>query len=178
MKTHTLAFVDTETTGLDSFKHELIEIGVVLVRQENGKLEVIEEFDLQIHPTRISDADPQALRVNQYDPSQWKDAYTLKEAMAIFSQKTKDTIMVAHNIAFDYSFLDKAFKQTGTVNQMHYHKLDTISIAYGLLKNEKDVDHFSLHELCKYFGIENKKEHRALSDARATFELYQKLMSL
>ncbi len=178
MKTHTLAFIDTETTGLDPFKHELIEIGLVLVKQGITGLEVVEEYDLLIHPTRIKDADPQALRVNQYDPSEWKDAYTLEEAMQIVSQKTKDTIMVAHNVTFDYSFLEKAFQSTGALNQMHYHRLDTISIAYGLLKNEKQVDHFSLHELCKYFGIENKKEHRALSDARATFELYKKLMSL
>jgi DNA polymerase III epsilon subunit-like protein len=32
--------------------------------------------------------------------------------------------------------------------------------------------------MCKYFDIKNENAHTALSDARATFELYKKLMSL
>ena len=61
---------------------------------------------------------------------------------------------------------------------MHYHKLDTISIAWAKFHKDTDVIHFSLRELCERFGIKNEKAHTALSDARATFELYKKLMEL
>ena len=61
---------------------------------------------------------------------------------------------------------------------MHYHKLDTVSMTWAKLHKNPDIDHFSLREMCKHFGIENKNPHSALSDARATFELYKKLMSL
>ncbi|MEZ4114453.1 MAG: exonuclease domain-containing protein [Candidatus Paceibacterota bacterium] len=33
MKKHNLAFVDIETTGFDPDKHEMIEIGIVIVKQ-------------------------------------------------------------------------------------------------------------------------------------------------
>ena len=182
MKKHTLAFIDTESTGLDYDRHELISIGVVLASQDwSGDYPVfdtIEEFELKINPEHIEDADPVALRVNKYDPADWIFAYTLSEAMKILSEKTKDAIMVSHNIAFDYAFLEKAFHRTGIENKMHYHKLDTISIAFAKLHGNNDVHRFSLRNLCEHFDIKNKNAHTALSDAHATFELYKKLMEL
>jgi DNA polymerase III epsilon subunit family exonuclease len=175
MKEHNFAFIDIETTGLSLFKHEIIEIGCVLTTPE---LEVIEEFEFKIKPERIEDADPVSLEVNNYDPKNWESASRLEEVMKIFSEKVKDSIMVGHNVAFDVGFLESAFNQTKIANPMHYHRLDTISIAWAKLHNDPTLEHFSLRELCVRFGIENVRAHTALSDARATFELYKKLMSL
>ena len=61
---------------------------------------------------------------------------------------------------------------------MHYHKLDTISMAWAKLNKNPDMEHFSLRDLCKHFDIKNERPHSALSDARATYELYKKLMSI
>jgi DNA polymerase-3 subunit epsilon len=180
MKKHNLAFIDVETTGFDPDTHELIEIGLVLVRQsENStKFEVIEELELKIKPERIEDADPQALRVNGYDESAWLFASDLKDAMTVFQEKTKDAIFVAHNLVFDYSFISHAFKKTGLENKMHYIKIDTITLAFAKLHKNNDVERFSLHKLTQHFGIENERAHSALPDTRATFELYKKLMNL
>ena len=181
MKKHNLAFVDVETTGLDPEKHEIIELALVLVRQKGDKgneFEVIEEFEIKIKPEFIGRADPQALKVNGYDPSQWIFASTLAEAMKVFGEKTKDAIFVAHNMTFDYAFIDKAFKQTSVPNEMFYAKLDTISMAYAKLHNNPMVEKFRLQKLCEYFGVENAKAHTALSDTRALFEVYKHLMKL
>ncbi len=182
IKKQRLAFIDTETTGLDALRHEIIELGCVIVDQDwdtadgKPKFEIVEEFEFKIKPERIHEADKIALRVNGYDPSQWVFAHTLSQAMEALSEKTSGAIMVAHNLSFDYLFLDKAFHTTGVENKMHYHRLDTISIAFAKLHGRNDIDQFSLRALCVEFGIENKSAHTALSDARATFHLYQKLM--
>ncbi len=181
MKRHTLAFVDIETTGFDPDKHEIIELGVVLVKQlgDAGKqFEVLEEIELKIKPERIEDADPQALKVNGYDPSQWIFANTLTEAMTIFAAKTDNAIFTAHNLTFDYSFIEHAFKKTGVENKMFYPKLDTISVAYAKLHDNPQVDKFRLQKLCEYFAITNERAHTALADAKATFLVYEKLMNL
>jgi DNA polymerase-3 subunit epsilon len=181
MKRHTPAFVDIETTGFEPGKHEMIEIGLVLVKQigdEGKKFEILDEIELKIKPERIEDADPQALKVNGYDPSQWIFANTLKEAMTIFSSKTENAIFVAHNLTFDYSFIEHAFKITGVENKMFYPKIDTISVAYAKLHNNPQVEKFRLQKLCEYFGIKNERAHTALADAKATFLVYEKLMNL
>ncbi|MFA5933673.1 MAG: 3'-5' exonuclease [Candidatus Paceibacterota bacterium] len=184
IKKQKLAFLDTETTGLNPDKHELIEIGCVIVEQDwtgddkKPTFEIVEEIEIKIKPEHIEDADPVALRVNHYDPVDWVFAYTLPEAMKILSEKTKGAIMVGHNICFDNGFIEHAFRISGVDNTMHYHKLDTISIAFAKLHNHEDIDKFSLHALGEYFNIENKHAHSALSDARATFELYEKLMRI
>jgi len=178
-----LAFIDIETTGLNLLVHEIIQIGVVLVAQnvdavKGQSFEVIEEFELKIKPTRIEQAERGALRVNGYSTEDWVLAYSLEEALKIFAKKTEGAVMVAHNVGFDWSFIAKAFAETGVVNKMHFHKLDTISIAYAKAKKREDIEKFSLYSLCQLFGIENKNAHTALSDSRATFELYKKLIAL
>src|SRR3989344_4841706 len=150
MKKHNFAFIDTETTGLDLMKHEIIEIGCVLTTPE---LQIIEEFELKIKPERIEDADPVSLRVNRYDPAEWQDAMTLAQAVKIFAEKVKGAIMVGHNMAFDAGFLECAFRKTGMENTLHYHRLDTVSVAWAKLHREPDLEHFSLRELCLRFGI-------------------------
>ncbi|MEK7071534.1 MAG: 3'-5' exonuclease, partial [Patescibacteria group bacterium] len=172
---HNLAFIDLETTGLNLIKHEIIEIGCVLTTPE---LKVIEEFELKIKPERVEDADPTSLKISHYHEADWASAYPLEKAMKILAKKTKDCIMVGQNVAFDSGFLEYAFAKIGVSNAMHYHKLDTIAIAWAKLHKESDLKHFSLREMCVRFGIKNERSHTALSDARATFELYKKLMEL
>ena len=88
MKTHNLAFIDTETTGLDPNKHEIIELAVVIARQvpREGKgpsLEIIEECEWKIKPQRIELAEEAALRVNGYNEVDWMFAVDRKKAMVL-----------------------------------------------------------------------------------------------
>ncbi len=173
-----IAFVDVETTGLNPDVHEIIELGAVIARMQDDKLVVTDQLDVKIKPLHIENADPQALRVNGYDEGQWLFAYTLEEAMKSFAEKTNGAIIAAHNITFDYAFIAKAFEKTNIPNGMHYHKLDTISIAFARLHEQEDINKFSLRALCEFYGIENKRAHNAFSDAYATYELFKKLMNL
>ncbi len=175
MRKHNFAFIDIETTGLSLIEHEVIEIGCVIT---DPHLEVIEEFSVKIKPEHIENAHPTALKVNHYKEEDWKDAGTLKDAMKLLAQKTKDCIMVGHNVAFDAGFIEHSFNALGITNAMHYHKLDTVSIAWAKLHREPDLEHFSLRELCARFDIKNEHAHTGLSDARATHLLYKKLMEL
>ena len=175
MRKHHLAFIDIETTGLSVLAHEIISIGAVVTTPD---FTVIEEFELKIHPEHIETADRAALKVNKYNTEDWEVAYTLKDALEIFAEKVKDCIMVGQNVSFDAAFLEYNFLKTGVKNTLHYHKLDTISIAWAHFHAHKGFEHFSLRDMCKHFGIENERAHTALSDARATFELYKKLLNL
>ncbi|MFA6000241.1 MAG: 3'-5' exonuclease [Candidatus Paceibacterota bacterium] len=175
MRKHNFAFIDIETTGLNLQKNEIIEIGCVLTTPD---LKIIEEFEFKIKPKHLEYADPVAMKINHYNEDDWKFAYELGDAMEIFSSKVKDAIMVGQNVAFDISFIEYAFNTTNIKNPMHYHRLDTMSIAWAKMHNDPTLERFSLREMCIRFGIEHKNQHTGLGDARATYELYKKLMSL
>ncbi len=173
------SFIDVETTGFYADVHEIVELGcVVVLQQPDGSWRVLHELDIKVKPEHIETADPGALRVNGYDPDQWMFAHSLKEAMEELAKVTKESIMVAHNIAFDYSFISKAFQTTGVEPTMHYHKFDTISMAFAKLHKAPDIRNWSLRALCDYFGIVNAQAHTALADAQATFEVFKELMKM
>lgn len=181
MREQRLAFIDTETTGLEPEKHELIEIGLVLVEQSlpPGKkitLNILEEFEIKIKPLHLELADPISMGINHYTEEGWDSGVDLKTAMEKLAEKTVNSIMVGHNVAHDFAFLKHAFFATKVENRMHYHKLDTISIAFAKLYGETELEKFSLRALCEYLNVENKNSHTALSDARATLEVFRKLM--
>lgn len=180
MKNKTLAFLDIETTGTNFMKHEIIEIGCVIAKEQpDGTYKIIDEIDLKVHPTRIEDAEQQALRVNGYDPAMWMfSAYSLKDALTMLAEKVQGAVMVAQNVTFDWSFLGKAFHDTGVADPFFYAKMDTISMAFVKLKHEDDISRLTLHALCEYFGIKNDRAHTALADARATFEVFEKMMQM
>lgn len=173
-----LAFIDVETTGLNDDVAEIIELGVVIAKLKDGELVVTDQLDLKIRPEHLETAEPAALRINGYNEADWMFAVSLKDAMELFAKKTEGCIFVAHNVTFDYGFIDQAFKKTGVENRMHYHKLDTIALAFAVLIDNDDMNKFSLKALAEHYGIENKKAHSAFADAYATYELFKKLFNL
>lgn len=182
MKLHNLAFIDTETTGTDPSRHEIIELAVIIARQvprdgKGPKLEIIEECEWKIKPQHIERADEQALRVNGYNEVDWMFAIDRKKAMEEFAKKTQSCSFVSHNLVFDYGFVAKAFEETGAENRMHYAKIDTISLAFARLYDAPQADKFSLRFLCELLKVENTKAHTALADTRALVSVYKKLMN-
>ena len=173
-----LAFIDVETTGTDPDSHEIIEIAAVIARLKDGELTVTDQLDVKVHPQHIESADPQALRVNGYNEADWLFATNLADAMRNFADVTKGAVFVAHNLTFDASFVDAAFKKTGIENQMHFQKVDTLSIAFAVMHHTDDMGKLSLRALCEKYGIENKKAHSAYADAYATYEVFKKLLNL
>ncbi len=178
MLNQALAFIDIETTGLDRDNHEIIELGAIIARMKDGEFIVIDELNLKIQPKNIDKAEPQALRINGYNEADWLFAVSLEDAMKELAKKTDGAIFVAHNVTFDYGFIESAFKKTNTENKMHYHRLDTISLAFGILHSNDDISKLSLRALCEKYGIENKRAHSAFADAYATYEVFKKLMNL
>ncbi len=173
-----LAFIDIETTGLDRDTHEIIELGVVIARMKDDVLVVIDQLDLKIHPMHTENADPQALRVNGYNEGDWLFAVPLADAMQAFVEKTAGAIFVAHNITFDAPFIEKALKDSNLNHDMHFQRLDSLSIAFAVLHAHDDMGKLSLRALCEKYGIENKKAHSAFADAYATYEVFKKLLNL
>lgn len=140
-----IAFIDTETTGLDPRKHDVWEIAVILRRPGAADLEHL--FQIR---TSLANADPKALEINrraerflvpdgqfaiQLPTASTPDTTTLTEAdlmhdlMALLDGAT----LVGSNPAFDDRFLTKLFNEAGLPPRWHYRTVDIATLAVGAL---------------------------------------------
>lgn len=182
MKKHNLAFVDLETTGLDPGRHEIIEIGCLLARQipragRGPEVEFIEDFEIRVKPRHLETAEPEALRITGYNEADWLFATELNQALKTLVDKTAETIMVGQNVTFDWSFLTRAFSDTGVRPKFHYHRLDLMSMAFAKLYDVETVQRFSLFALAEHFGVKQERAHTALDDVRVTYQIYRRLVN-
>ena len=167
IKTKKFVVVDLETTGLDTYRNHIIEIGAV--RIENGK--ITEKFSTFVScpvnlPAEIVD-------LTGIAENDLKNAPVIEEALKNLWEFMHDCILVVHNLPFDYAFLRKWGSECGlSFDGVEKNALDTVDLAREILENE--VENFKLSTLAKYFGIEFA-HHRALNDAEATAKILIKL---
>ena len=155
--------IDLETTGLNPKHDKIIEIGAVKVR--DGK--VAEIFETFVNPGRK--LEERITELTGITDEQLKDAPDITEALPTLLDFVGEDILLGHSVLFDYSFIKKA-----AVNQKFSFErqgIDTLKIARRYLT---ELPSRSLDNLCNHYGIEHHA-HRALADAKATCELYDKL---
>lgn len=169
-----LVFVDIETTGLDPEKHEIIEIGCLVVDGESFK--VLQEYVRKIKPLHIEKADPEALSINGYNEDGWRDAENLGEVLGEFASLAPGGIIIGWNVSFDWQFLSVNFERLGIIHTFDYHRLDVMSIAYAKLYPVTEVKKLGTRPVAKYFGIKMPEVHDALGDIRASYEIFKILM--
>lgn len=170
-----LVFFDTELTGLDA-KHEIIELG--FVKAKAGTFEVITEGSFKIRPTDLAGANHDSLVISGYSEEGWAGALSLKEALTEFLKYTEGAMLVGHNLPMDWFYLKKSLAQCELQPNYYYKGLDTYSLSWAKLRDIPEIRRFSLSELAPHFNINQGTAHRALDDARTTYQVFVNLMKL
>lgn len=170
-----LVFFDTELTGLD-MHHEMIEIGFVKVKAKT--FEVIAEKQIKIKPMRLLEANEESLAIAGYNDVEWEKATDLGSALQDFLTYTDGAMLVGHNLPMDWLFLKKSLAECGLSANFYYKGLDTFSLAWQKLHGTGAFRRYSLKELAIHFNIGQGNAHRALDDARTTYQLFKKLLEI
>jgi DNA polymerase III epsilon subunit-like protein len=167
-------WIDTETTGLDPHKHEIIEVAVVTeVVLTDGSGSVVRGWSAKIAPERIEAADPKALQVNGYTPEAWAGAPTFSEiADELAELLASGSVVCGHNVGFDVAFIEAAFARIGRKVRIPYHKLDTVSLAYAAWNGSGTGPGLSLDKLRMHLGMSLDGAHSALKDAEDARAVY------
>lgn len=155
---------DLETTGLNVETDYIIEIGALKVK--DGK--VCERFIEFVKPPQpIS---PMITNITGITNEMVSHARNTKDIIRDFVDFCGTSVLVGHNIMFDYKFTKKYATQYG----LSFEKLgiDTLKIARKTLIN---LESKSLGTLCSYYKIVNQAAHRAYHDALATAKIYHML---
>ncbi|WP_312751848.1 3'-5' exonuclease [Epilithonimonas hominis] len=157
--------IDIESNGAPFRKESIIEIAIY---RFDGH-EITDQFISLVNPESEISAFVQKL--TGITSKMVLTAPKFHEIAKRVVEITQDSILVGHNIDFDYRMLRQSFKRLGY--EFKINTLDTIPLAKKLIPDEKS---YSLSKLCKSIGIPLSEAHRASGDARATLDLFKLLM--
>jgi len=161
---------DTETTGLNpSQGDEIIQIGAA--RVVNNKLLKQECFEQLVDPRRSIPA--ATIPIHGISPEMVQGQPTIDQVLPAFHAFAQDTVLVAHNAAFDMRFLQLKEQQTGMV--FDHPVLDTLLLSAVLHPSQ---DSHRLEALSERFNVPIVGRHTAMGDAMVTAEVFVKLIPL
>ena len=166
----TYTVFDTETTGLNpSQGDEIIQIGAT--RIVNGKMLRQESFEQLVDPRRK--LTPESIPIHGIQPEMLLGQPTIDKVLPAFHAFASDTVLIAHNAAFDMRFLQLKEKATGVVFDQPV--LDTLLLSQVLHPHQES---HRLDAIAERLNLHIVGRHTALGDAMVTAEIFLKMIPL
>lgn len=160
---NTFVVLDLETTGQSVAKGgRIIQIGMTFIRQRK----IVDHFESFVNPGQLIDRQIQQLtHISQKDV---QHAPYFDEIAPMLQSLLSDAVIIAHNINFDYPYLNDEFERTG-FPALQTSAIDTVQLAQILLPTAPG---YRLLDLTTYLDINLVNAHRANADAHATALLF------
>lgn len=161
---------DTETTGLEpSAGDEILQIGAT--RIVAGKLRRQDCFEQLVDPGR--DIPAAGIPIHGITPEMVAGQPTIDSVLTAFHAFAADTVLVAHNAAFDMRFLQLKEERTGL--RFDQPVLDTLLLSAVVHPQQES---HRLEAIAQRLGVTVLGRHTALGDAMVTAEVFLKLVPL
>ena len=166
----TYTVFDTETTGLNpSQGDEIIQIGATRIL--NGKLLRSESFEQLVDPERPLAVE--SAKIHGITSEMLRGQPTIDKVLPAFHAFAADTVLIAHNAAFDMRFLQLKEEQTGL--RFDQPVIDTLLLSAVIHPNQES---HRLEAIAERLGLTIVGRHTALGDAIVTAEVFLKLVPL
>jgi len=161
------SIVDIETTGGSAKKHEVTEIAIIQI--ENGK--IIDTYETLVNPGVLIPG--RITAITGITNEMVESAPAFQDVASEIWKRTNDSVFVAHNVNFDYSFIREQFHRLG----MHWRtkRLCTVRLSRKLMPN---LYSYSLGKIAAQMGEKIDGRHRAMGDCAFTAKLFLKLQAL
>ena len=159
--------VDVETTGLSPARNNIIEIGLVKV----VNMKIVDRYHSLVNPGREI-----PYYISSFTGITNDDVYDapfFNEIIDDVCGFISNSILTAHNLSFDKSFLRREFLYCGR-DELENINLCTLKIARRLFPSLRSK---SLSSVCNHLQIHNSSAHRALADADVTAKVLIKMLN-
>lgn len=182
---YVLYIVDTETTGLDSHKNDVIELSMYRLTDNVQKTWCLK-------PLNYDTIDSGALRVNghkledlKHETLHGKETYLDPNKIIVEIENwvsedcvpAEKRILTGQNISFDKNMLEQLWIKCNAKDSFPFGRrlMDTMQIEFFLDWCKGTLaEGYSLNNLVKKYGVKNEKAHTAAADVKATKEVFEK----
>lgn len=160
------AIIDIETTGQSSAKGKITEVAIYI----HDGFEIVNSFSSLINPECYIPGF--ITNLTGIDNEMVKNAPKFYEIARKIVELTQEKIFVAHNVMFDYRFVQEEFKRLGYDYQRK--TMCTVRMGRKYLPGHRS---YSLGTICAELGIQINGRHRAAGDALATVKLFELILA-
>ena len=158
----TFAFLDIETTGGNSARDRITEIGIRFWQAG----EVVGEWQTLLNPeTRIS---PFIENFTGISNEMVADAPLFEEVADELEEQLKGKVFVAHNARFDYGFIKSEFRRLGRLFSAKV--LCTVKLSRRLYP---EFRRHNMDALIARHGLARVQRHRAMGDVSAMLAFFE-----
>ena len=163
-----LVFFDTETTGLQYSRDEIIEFAAVVVEQRDGKAVILQEYDQLITLSPGGFVPPMIQQLTGITDQDIRERGIPKTRVCrdIAEMVAGNTLLLAYNAHFDLSFLFYLLMRHGDPTILKgKDKIDLLTVY----KDRRDYPH-KLCNAIEAYGLTDQvvNSHRAVDDVIAT----------
>ncbi len=159
---------DFETTNVDPFSCEIIEIGAIKITDG----EITDKFQSLVKP--FTPIPPEATKVNHITNEMVAEAPTAEEILPSFIEFIGDSKLLGYNIMkFDHIILRRY-----ALAICDKFLDNNITDVYLISRKKLDLNKYTLSDVAKYFKIKNSNAHRAIGDCITTYECYKKIQEI
>ena len=151
---------DIETTGGRPSGNDITEIGIVHVQNKK----IVHQWSSLVKPDSSIPNNIQAL--TGISEEMVEHAPKFQSLIPLLQKQLEGDVFVAHSVNFDYSFIERAFRECEVAWRMD--KLCTIKYARKVFP---EIGRYSLANLARELQVSNNNPHRALSDALCAAEV-------
>lgn len=153
---------DFETSGLNPQKDQVIEIAAIRCKGDK----VVSEFSTLVQFDGF--LNPKIVELTGIEREDLEHGLTEDTAFRILNRLLTDSLLVAHNAAFDLSFLH--FTLMRLANRSFTNPfIDTLTISRDLLYYP-----YTLKDTCDHYAVALEGAHRAMNDVYACWEIYKR----
>lgn len=163
-----LVLFDTETTGLEYSRDEIIEFAAVVVENRNGEPEVVQEYDELVTLSPGSFVPPKIQQLTGISTQDILERGVAKTRVCrdIGEMFAGNTLLLAYNAHFDLSFLYYMLLRSG--DPMILKGKDKLDL-YTVYRDRRSYPH-KLCSAIESYGLSGQvvNSHRAVDDVLAT----------
>ncbi len=169
-----LVVLDTETTGFDRMEDRILNIGALVV--QNQQIRVETSLETYLEQTVYCE---ESAKIHGILKSGKRQQVSEPEGMLQLLEYLNGSVLVAHHAAFDVGMIDMALRRMklpGLKNEV----VDTSALYYNTLpsaRKNRNYRQFTLDQLADTFKVDTRDRHTALGDAYITARILLRLLS-
>lgn len=182
-----IVLIDIETTGFDKEKHQVLEVGMLVIR--NGAIAAEFEVAIKHKEYLLTTGAMSANKINLIEHEEI--ALGTKEAvekMLAFLKENKiqkdGFVVLGQNVQFDIGFIEMLMLKEWKIKEFRelvsYRTIDVIQLAIMRnMENKISLEKLNLDYLLETLRLEIPEDrHRALTDCYLEFDVYKRLLEL